>query len=369
MNALNTTGMSLTAPTADLLAAVMRVLPVAQTKTTLPILACVRLGGTGDRLNIEATDLEVTARTEVQNVKWSPEGGSLCVNARNLADSLKGLRAIEVTLREDGGWLTIKGGSSKARIPTYPASEWPQTPDEVDGAPIDPRAWAAALERVLPFVCKSEERPNLTGVFANVERGEVVATDGHRIGVVPLSLDDVDGEGVILPAKGLQAAVKLLSRAESASFGMEGSRVCFTADGDALWARCIDGVFPAYGKVMPPADRVCARIEVDSRELLDALRYVGMFASKQTRMITLAVDDGTMRIEATSAEKGECGRELGCKTDGSAVKVGASVNYLEDAIKAAGGERVTLGVVDTMSPIDVRPVEGEGVFVVMPMRL
>ena len=369
--------MTITAPTQALAAALAKIAPVAQGKTTLPILSCVLVTGMGDRLRMRATDLEVTAETEVHDVECD---GQPCfaVNAAGLLSTLKGLRGDTVTLRVEGdggaapGWLRVTCGKANARMPLLPVHEFPKpADDDGDLRTVDAGPLSLALSRCLPFVSRTDDRTTLTGI--NIDGTRAASTDGHRMAIAPVP--QLHDARFILSHKGAQMAVKLLGPVDECEAGVVGSAFVLRCGDDVLSARLIDGVFPNIDAVIPDPRAAACRFTVASGELVDRLRFVAKFASAKTHNVTLRADGDTLTLAAQDADKGECKETMALdELDLPNTLAGYNHAYLDDAIRACMADAVEVGIRDSLSPTTIRPVVGGepvgGVmFVVMPMRV
>src|SRR5882762_8558996 len=109
--------------TKEFAVALAKVLPVIKTRTTIPILSCVKLSSVLDgKLHVTASDLDAFASANCPCTD-DEQGINVCVSAdmiRQLAH--QPVEELELTVK--GDWLTVKGNGS-ARLGVHTAEEFP----------------------------------------------------------------------------------------------------------------------------------------------------------------------------------------------------------------------------------------------------
>ena len=197
---------------------------------------------------------------------------------------------------------------------------------------------AEALNRVLPFTAKEDNRPVLQCVNFEAKEGKLtlVSADGFRLAVVSLDYDDGEGQALI-NRDDLRGIVNALKRAKRArvSFEPNGS-----LDGKNLildtelirykWTG-VDGNYPDYGKLIPTEFNTFAHF--DSVEAIKACNSLKVLADSKAYPIDLTIGNGKV-VMANTEDKGQA--ELTADTEGD-VKVRIDGSYLVQALKACGG--------------------------------
>src|ERR1700709_395691 len=113
---------------------------VVQARTPKPVLQCVQVTASEDRLTIGATDLEVAIRYSDTQVQVEQAGETLLPSAKFrdiVRESVDDTLSIEVSTDKDGGsFCHIRGQDSHFKIFTQKVSDFPPVPDFE--APADP---------------------------------------------------------------------------------------------------------------------------------------------------------------------------------------------------------------------------------------
>jgi DNA polymerase-3 subunit beta len=155
------------------------------TRTAVQILSGVLLRAAAGKLELAATDMELSIRTTL-DAQVDGEGAAV-VPGRLLVDLSRLLPDSEVTieLRDEENTLRVSCGPAEYRLNTYGAEDFPRLP-EVDASPtstVSADALLDTLSAVSRAVSRDEARPVLTGILVKFGEGKLVmaATDSYRL--------------------------------------------------------------------------------------------------------------------------------------------------------------------------------------------
>lgn len=285
------------------------------TRSTLPILGNVLLATEGSRVKVAATNLEMAITTWV-DAEVAKEG-MLTVPARLLTEFVSTLPEDEkVTLSTTGTKARVACGKIEATLHGMDAEDFPVIPS-FSGAPlvgIEASLLKDMVDQVEFAAATDDSRPVLAGVLLKFESGKLTmaAADGFRLAVRE---QDVAFTGqptsVIVPAKALVAAAKLLERSDDPvelSVSENRSQALFRAQNIEVVTRLVDGNFPNYGQIIPKEHGT--RMTLSTQELLRSIRRAAIFARDSSNVVTLGVKpgdetrEGQLLITATAAEVG-----------------------------------------------------------------
>ena len=365
--------MKLSAAREALLRPLQAVIGVVERRQTMPILANVLLIAKDGELSVTATDLEVelVANTEV-NVE---SGGEVTVPGRKLLDICRALpEDAEVSISQSGEKLVLKSGRSKFTLTTLPAPEFP-TVDDINAAHSVTVA-QAVLGRILDkthfSMAQQDVRYYLNGLL--LETGDkllrAVATDGHRLALCEVALDDgkATQQQVIVPRKGVLELQRLMSGEGELTIELGTNHVRIQLDGIRFTSKLIDGRFPEYERVIP--QDTSNALSADRGVFKSALQRTAILSNEKYRGIRLIIRDNNMVLQTHNPEQEEAEEELEIEYSGEEIEIGFNVNYLLDALNAIETDEVSLAVVDGNSSCLIRePGKDDCKYVVMPMRL
>src|SRR5918911_4837063 len=195
------------------------------TRTTVQILAGILLEAREGRLQLAATDMELSLRTSL-DAKVEGEG-SVVVPGRLLLELARLLPESEVVLEHklEEAVVEIHCGSASYRLHTYNAEDFPRLP-ETQGITlheVDRETLLETVSRVSRSASRDESRPVLTGVLVRFEAGKIVmaATDSYRLSVKETPLEDTVPElEAIVPARALGELARIAQGIDQVELGV-----------------------------------------------------------------------------------------------------------------------------------------------------
>ena len=283
------------------------------------------------------------------------------IDLQDLKDILGGVKGI-IEIATNGS-VIINTQSGEIVLPFNPATlSIPNVKSEV--ASLDSGELLKALSKLLPFSATSENKRNLFGVLMEAQDSglRLVASDGFRLGYVDTPAAVSKSESVMIPlyfAKLLQGVIKLVPEC-AVSIRTDKSAVKIQSEYFELVYPRPDFEFPDYRRILPSGFK--AELKVNREELLEAVnRSLGTDKVRLTRegeviSITGKIGEGNFIHKVFVAGEGE-------------MKATYNPKFLKDALTAMDSELVTLSVVETNSPLQLTPEEGDAEkYLVMPIR-
>src|SRR5690349_12254839 len=176
--------MNLTISKEQILNGLQAVQNVVSTRTTLPILSNVLLRAEGERLELTATDLDVTVACSVEaKVK---KAGASTVPVKRLFGIVRELSNSEIELEVDDKFVcAIRSGPSFYKINGLSADEFPPLPSfKEDKKVVLPQETVKGMMKKTSFAISTDEsRYVLNGIFISLKdhKMTMVATDGRRL--------------------------------------------------------------------------------------------------------------------------------------------------------------------------------------------
>lgn len=365
--------MKFSAPKDAILDPLASVVGVLENRHTMPILGNVLLTTKDNRLRIVATDIEVELAAETEVEVAPPD--TITVSGRKLHDICKAVPGgVKVELSVAEGKVTVKAARSRFSLASLPAEDFPLVEDiaALREIRVSQSGFRKLLEKTHFSMAHQDVRYYLNGLLleADGDTLRAVATDGHRLALSELKLDDSlqGSEQVILPRKAVLELRRLLADEGELALTLGTNHLRVQLGSTRLTSKLIDGRFPEYGRVVPTdIGRV---VTADSGMLRQALQRVAILSNEKYRGVRLTVKDATATVRANNPEQEEAVEMLEVEYDGADLEIGFNVNYLLDALGAVDGDRVQLGLSDANSSCLISaPTAPHTKFVVMPMRL
>lgn len=366
--------MKISASRDELSQALQLVARAVSTRTAVQILAGVQLRTAADRLELAATDMEMSLRATVPAAV--EEEGAVVVPGRLLVDIVRLLPPGDVTLelRADEGVALVACGASSYRLNTYAVDDFPRLPavDEPELLALDRAAFLETIGKVSRAASRDESRPVLTGILVRLDGGSLTmaATDSYRLSVKETTLPSDTGKQLeaIVPARALGEVARLAQGidADTIGLGVHENQVVFTADGVLLTARRIDGQFPNYKQLRPETFE--AEIVLPREELLDAVRRVGVMAQRNSPL-RLRFEEGQLVIQAHTQDVGEAKETLPIPYGGDVLEIGFNPEFLRDGLESVGEEEIRLKLISPLRPGLVTGAADDFWYLIMPIRL
>ncbi len=354
---------------------------VAEKRSTIPILSNVLLKAADGRLQIAATDLDVTILSSCP-AKVATAGG-VTIEAKRLFDIIRSLpdEDVRITMQENNSML-IESGTAKFRLLGLAAEDYPTLPTVTAT-----ESYTVSLEELKTMVAKvkfaithEETRFQLNGALLKVQAAkmEMVATDGHRMALINFPQGNGKKKGheltILIPRKALEEILRLEAGDEgTVQFGVSENHLFFDAGDRRLLARMIDVNFPNYMEVIArDNDR---HVMVDRERLLSTIRRISLVANERTRAVRFDFAPGKLTVSSTNPELGDARETVPIDYAGNPFFVGLNAAYVTDFLSAVDTPQVSLDLKDENSQCIGKPstpseeLPYEYLYVVMPMRL
>lgn len=349
---------------------------VVSTRTTLPILSNVLLRAEANRLELTATDLDVTITCSVEaSVK---KAGATTVPVKKLFGIVRELTTPEIEMEVDDKNVTsLRSGSSFFKIRGLGAEEFPPLPKFKEDKKVAlPQEKIKGMLRKTSFAISTDEsRYVLNGIFISLKEHKLtmVATDGRRLALADEEVDVSEksqGE-FIVPAKAVNELNRLLQDKGEIELKYTDNQAAFTLKDEKgssvlIITKLIEGNYPNYRQVIPTETK--ERIALAREEFLHALRRAEIMTSDKQNSVKLNFTKNNLAITANSPDVGEARETLAINYKGKEMAIAFNPGYVIEPLNALSNDEVFLELIDELSP-GVLKINGPFLYVVMPMRL
>lgn len=358
-------------------------------KSNLPILSNVLVSAKKGVVEVVTTNLETATRVEL--VAKVEIEGRVTLPGRAISEFVSQLESGELIIETLGEEVVVSAGGFSARFATIAPEEFPAIPQVVGGKviKISTGDLVEGVERVGFCAAVDESRPILTGILCEIKKTglEMVATDGFRLGFCRIKLGST-GENtnlkIIIPAKALLEVSKMASEIEQ---GQDASK----ADGVQLviadnlnqavfkigtvefTTRLIEGVFPAWEKLIPTTFITSAKI--NKGELVRVIKIASIFARESGNIIKIKLDDQGQKpsliVSSTTAQVGSSQSKVDVELKGKGGEIAFNFRYLLEALSVIGGEEVSFEMNESLNPGRLTSEEAKESYfhIIMPVRL
>jgi DNA polymerase III subunit beta len=368
--------MNLTISKEQIMNGLQAVQNVVSNRTTLPILSNVLLRAEGDKLELTATDLDVTIACSVEAKVKKP--GASTVPVKKLFGIVRELGNSEIDLEvDDKNVCSIRSGASFYKINGLSADEFPPMPKFKEDKKVElPQEKVRGMMKKTSFAISTDEsRYVLNGIFISLKdhKMTMVATDGRRLAMVDEEVDVSEksqGE-FIAPAKAVNELNRLLQDKGNVEIRYTENQASFTLKDEKngsvlIITKLIEGNYPNYRQVIPT--EVKERVSLVREEFLHALRRAEIMTSDKSNSVKLTFGKNNLAITANSPEVGEARESIAINYKGKEMAIAFNPKYMIDPLNALANDEVFIELIDELSP-GVLKINTAFLYVVMPMRL
>src|ERR1051325_11500508 len=368
--------MILTISKEQMLSGLQSVQNIVSTRTTLPILSNILLRAEGNRLELTATDLDVTISCAVEAAVKKP--GATTLPVKKLSSIVRELSSTELDLEvDDKNVCNLKSGASFFKIRGLGAEEFPPPAKFKEDKNVSlPQEKIKGMLKKTSFAISSDEsRYVLNGIFMSLKEHKLtmVATDGRRLALVDEEVDITEksqGE-FIVPAKAVNELNRLLTEKGEVEIKYSDNQAAFTLKDEKgftilVITKLIEGSYPNYQQVIPKETK--ERVALGREEFLHALRRAELMTSEKQNSVKLAFTKNNLAITANSPDVGEARESMAINYKGKEMAIAFNPGYVIEPLNALAVDEVFLELIDELSP-GVLKINGPFLYVVMPMRL
>lgn len=358
--------------------AINKVLSVVDKKNSRPILTNCLLRSSGQKLELIATDLEVSAKIILPAT--IEKEGSFCINSKNIADILRELPNDDLLLNVDNNNLlnlTCKNINYSLLITS--AEEFPQLSfqNQTSEFRLKTKQVAHIINKTSHAISTDETRLYLNGIYFQMSDAKLraVAIDGHRLAL--LDTHEFIGEnkfladGVIIPRKGISELKKIAETypEEDISISLDDSFMFVNARNEYyLSIRLIAREYPKYQTVIP--SKTVNRFHIDRNAVLNAVKRIKILSNEKTNGVKLNIQKNELIISTNHPALGQATETLAITYDGKPTEIGFNAKYLLETLSVLNDGDVNFEFNNELSPVVIKADDlPEFLGIIMPLKL
>jgi len=362
--------MKISYPRDEFLSCISLVAGVCSSKTTKPILQCMKFETNEDHLLVLGTDLEVAVRCKLPGEGIIEQGGA-ALSAIKLLNILKECSGKTVEIQTDKRVCSIESSDGKFKLVGSDPDEFPNIPDfGTDGfSEIDFAKFSKFVTLTTFAAARDMGRYAFNGIRMEVrEKGlQMVATDGRRLAVAgPFLEENSIVSSAIVPVKGLQQMVKGLGLGTDTILQLKVDKnlVVMKTDWVEVSARKLEGEFPNYEEVVPTDNdkKIC----VDREQFHSALRKASITAGDEARAVRLAFSQGLLTISSRHEGVGEAEIEIPIEFEDNSFEITYNPDFILDYLRMLDDKEFRMEFKDNKSAGLFRGND-ESINIVMPI--
>lgn len=355
----------------DLADAVLRVVKACATKTTVPVMECIKLSAHNDTLTLTATDGEISIQKRIKSEIY--EEGELCVPGRYFADFIKKLEGVQITLAADGGKMDINYADSQTSMQILSADDFPRVDVDIKENFITVKT--EELKKLISstsFCCATDDsRPILKGCQI-VVKGEnicVTSLDGFRLATATGKVESASGDmEIVCPARTLNEIEKMLPSGEGETqLKMQRGLILVCVDDTVLTSRLYNGDFIKKENIIPRS--FITTVKVDKSLLKASIERAAILVrNDKNSLIILDISAGKIEISSNS-EIGNVQEPVKADVEGKDLKIAMNSKFITEAVNALEEDTVVLSFNNQVQPfICENEVNKNVLYLILPVR-
>lgn len=353
--------------------AISIVLKGVSTRSTLPVLSGILIEAVGDKIILQATDLELSIQYSAAALV--EESGKSVLPGKLFSDIVKNLpdASVHVEAQDERAFITCDTSSFSLKALNY--EDFPGFPsvDVHQRIEIPFAQFSSMVKRVSRVVSKDASRAILTGVLVTLEAGRLrmVATDSYRLAVTEASMPDATADEfqAVIAGSFLSEIASLPKTESPVTIALADNQILVTCEDTVFINRRIEGNFPNYKQLIPESYATRAVIDVD--RLVAGVKRASLLGSSTSPVkLDLNMASQTVQLSAASQDVGSAQETLPCEIEGEDVEIAFNYAYVLEGLSSVAGDKVYLEVQSSLKPGIFRAVAPENyLYLVMPVRV
>ena len=300
--------MIFTCKTTNLNKAIQTVQRAISSKPSTPIFSGIHLIADNNILEIQAMDLNMAIACSID--AEIQEKGEIVVSAKHFSELMRKLPGENVTIVKNKEEKTINVQSDKSDFQLLLMNEddYPKFPEfNADKQIVLEDEKIKELIKKTIFACSTDEaRPLFTGILVELQDGKItfVGTNTHRM-------------SMIIPSRVLSEIARNLTSElpQEVKLSLLNNQIMVQIDKVVIVSRLIEGKFPDYRRVIPPAFNIKTLFNV--KELAGAVERVALFSSDgDYSIIKVSVGNNEIVVSSSSPDVGKGREVIECQTQG-----------------------------------------------------
>lgn len=355
----------------DLSDAVLKVVKACSSKTTVPVLECIKISVKNDKLTLSATDGEISIIKTIKAEVY--EEGDLCVPGKYFADFIKKLEGVQICLSLDGAKMDISYADSQTSMQVLSAEDFPKIDTQINENSF--KLKTADLKdfiRSTSFCCAADDsRPILKGCQFLITENDIAVTslDGFRLATVKGQVVSSTGNmEIICPARTLSEIEKMIpDTEEETEIFVQRGMILVACNDMILTSRLYGGEFIKKENIIPK--NFVTKVTVEKNLLKASIERAAILVRNDKNSLIIFDINGD-RIEISSAsEIGNVQEPVKAEVEGKDVRIAMNSKFIIDAVNALQEDKITISFNNSIQPFICQNAENKDkLYLILPVR-
>lgn len=359
--------------------AVNKILTVVDKKKTRPILTYTLINVKNNKIELTATDLEVSAKVSINAIV--EKEGSFCVNAKNLFEILRELpkEDIEFVIDDESNSLKLTCNDIKYTLLVYNSKEFPERvfQNQNNKFTLKSKEVSNIINKTSYAISTDETRLFMNGIYLQEidSKLRTVATDGFKFALIdtPSSNQSIENlvNGIIIPKKGVFEIKKMADSypEEELNFSIDDSFLYVNVDSSYyLSVRLIARDYIKYQAVIP--NKTNYRLLTERETFLNAVRRIKIMSNEKSHKLKVQLKPNEMVVLANHPSLGDAKEIVPIEYDGKEMEIGFNAKFLMETLSIFENGEIILELTNELAPVMVKSEEMPNFLgIIMPLRI
>ncbi|MGN0817467.1 MAG: DNA polymerase III subunit beta [Candidatus Coproplasma sp.] len=355
----------------DLSDAVLKVVKACATKTTVPVMECIKLSAHNDSLTLTATDGEISIQKKIKSEIY--EEGELCVPGRYFADFIKKLEGVQITLSAEDGKMEIMYADSQTSMQILAAEDFPKVDIDIDENYFTLKT--EELKKLISgtsFCCATDDsRPILKGCQMIISGEDIFVTslDGFRLATAKGKVISASGDmEIVCPARTLNEIEKMMPAGDGETqLKVQRGLILVCVEDTVLTSRLYNGDFIKKDNIIPKT--FITTVKVDKNSLKASIERAAILVrNDKNSLIIMDISSGKIEISSNS-EIGNVQEPVKADVDGKDLKIAMNSKFIIEAINALEEDTVVMSFNNQVQPFICENEQNKNVlYLILPVR-
>lgn len=356
----------------NLLYGINIVIKAVPTRTTMPILECILIDASTDKIKLIGNDTELGIETTIDGT--IEEHGIIALDAKIFSEIIRKLPDSEVIITSDDTLKTlITCEKAKFNIMGKMGDDFAYLPiiEKNSLVSITQFSLKDIIRQTIFSIADNDNNKLMTGELFEINENtlRVVSLDGHRVSIRNITLkNSSENKKVIVPGKTLQEISKILpgSAEENVDINITDNHIVFEFENTVVVSRLIDGEYFRIDQMISSAYKT--KIKINKRELLDCIDRATLLVKEgDKKPIIMDIKDEIMELKITSFI-GSMHEEIAIQKEGEDIMIGFNPKFFIDALRVIDEEEVILYMVNPKAPCFIRDDENQYIYLILPVN-
>ncbi|MDE5722052.1 MAG: DNA polymerase III subunit beta [Clostridia bacterium] len=355
----------------DLSDAVLKVVKACASKTTVPVLECIKISAVNDTLTLSATDGEISIQKSIKAEIY--EEGDVCVPGRYFSDFIKKLEGVQITLSADNKKMDINYADSQTDMQILSAEDFPKI--DLDIKENSFKVKTADLKKFISstsFCCATDDsRPILKGCQFVISGDDICVTslDGFRLATVKGKVVSSTGDlEIVCPARTLVEIEKMMSDAEEfTEVFVQRGMILVSEKDTVLTSRLYNGDFIKKENIIPKDFTTLVTVNKDALKA-SIERAAILVRNDKNSLIIFDVSGDKIEISSNS-DIGNVQEPVKAVVNGKDVRIAMNSKFIIEAVNALTEDEILLSFNNQIQPFTCENLKDRnGLYLILPVR-